>query len=185
MNVHQNPVGTKCERGKECKTEEQPTCQRVSARPADKDFFVFVDALQLGSPTGLPSKVRLTDVDIIARNKSLFEEASKNKTGAKYYRMFFEDQSNSNLARYDSESRGLDEAGRAKLAEATGIDFNDFVFDIESENVAVSIDGFMRDANGSWVKVPCALPPPGDFVPYVETPQAPGCETSNLQVKNP
>jgi hypothetical protein len=185
MNVHQNPVGTKCESGKTCETEAQPTCQRVSARAADRDFFVFVDALQLDPKrSSLPSKVRLTDVDVVARNQTLYETAAKNPTGAKYYRMFFEDQSNSNLRRFESESRGKDSAGRLKVADMTGIDFNDFVFDVESENVAVAIDGFMQDGNGSWAKIPCALPPPPDFVPYVETPQAQGCEVSNLQVGN-
>ena len=175
VNVHQNPVGTKCVKEKPCVTEESPTCQRVSARQADRPFFVFIDALELMT---LPPKVKVKDVEILKGNKELYEKARANPTGSKIVRMFFEDQSNANLAKYGDALKSKDDKTRVMAPDVTGIDFNDFVIDVDTSNVAVTIDGWLENGR----KIPCALPAPADYEPYVETTQPAGCSRSNLEL---
>lgn len=165
VNIHQNTI--KCERGKPCPTSEQPTCQRVNIRPRDSKFFVILDALQLGA---LDRRVDVRDREIANANKQVFAEAQKNATTMKYIRMFFEDQSDDALAKYEADIGSKDAATRLAAGEKYGVDFNDYIFDVVAKDVAVTVEG---------TNIPCALPQSEPIKPYVPK-SSEGCSVNNL-----
>jgi hypothetical protein len=165
MNVHQNKPGTRGAPGSPPPAEENPTCQRIASRNEDKSFFVIVDALTIGN---LDKRVKMTEPKL---NSDLFAKAQQNAQTMKFIRMFFEDADDASMEEYTRDIASSDAKKRLEAPDKYGIDFNDFVFDIEAKDVAVTVEG-----SG----IPCALPPPANLAALVAK-SPPGCRVNNLK----
>jgi hypothetical protein len=118
------------------------TWNRESTLAADKSFFKFVEG-----PKMFPADADIRpEASVAAALEATSKQADtyvKAQVGNTWLRMWFEDQTENNYS--------LWQADKTKWQE-TGIDFNDYVFDLKGENVAFTVDG-----SG----LPCvALPPP-------------------------
>ena len=167
-NVHQNVQP--CSKGSDCIISETPTCQRQSQRTKDKPFFVFSRGESLGN---LDKRVSQEDKVIAKKNMELSDRASKVDASLKLIRMFFEDQDDMALTLFEKDRQSPDWKVRAGAREATGIDFNDMIFDLEVQRLDVAIEG---------TDIACTKPLPPDYVP--PPPNEGGCTINGLRPVN-
>jgi hypothetical protein len=112
----------------------QTTCVRNTSLEFDRQFFVASDLRLIRS---VPAKVKIQG----SLNEIQMQGQRAQVENAKIIRVFFEDQTNSNLQKFLSSVKGASLAQIELARTKTGIDFNDFVVDINSKNIPVSIEG--------------------------------------------
>jgi hypothetical protein len=166
VNVHQNT--NNCSKASECVLSESPTCQRSSARKKDAPFFLFSEARKLNQ---IDKKVSLEDRFVFDSNAKLFEKAQMVDSSVRILRMFFEDQDDKNLKQFEQDRQSADGNVRASARERLGIDFNDVIFDLETQRIDVAVEG---------TEFGCTKPLPVSFKP-AENLDGGGCEINNLR----
>ena len=110
---------------------ETPSWIRNTNQPTDKQFFKVYDATNIAKADKLiDSGYNFADLQ---KNFLAFVSGKPHT----WLRVFFEDQSDTNLAAWEADTGNW---------QKYGVDFNDFVFDLKSEGVKFKVEGSTIDS---------------------------------------